>query len=93
MRAAISRAQTKLYEIAAYSANSRDPGAIEGRQKQLVEQIGQVRAQGNIPADTDPDAAHLMAAGINKWQESATGAAEMIAADAALGLSASRGAG
>ena len=86
MRAAISRAQTKLYEIAAYSANSSDPGAIEARQKQLVDQMGQVRAQSNILASTDPDAAHLMAAGINKWQESATGAAEMIVADAALGL-------
>jgi len=86
LRSDISRAQTKLYDIAAYSANSQNAGTIDKRRNELARFIQDVRKQRDVLAQTDPQAAHRLDTGIKTWDEQATGAAEMMASDAALGL-------
>lgn len=87
LQTGVAEVQTKLYELAAYSANSNGGNAVDQRADSLRRSISEVvRITGELE-HLYPEEAAAIRTPLLKWQKSSADAAEMLSADPALGLS------
>lgn len=86
LQAGVSEVQTKLYELAAYSANSSGGNAVDVREEAVRRSIAEVDRVTREFEQLYPEGASLVRNPLLKWQKSAADAAEMLSADAATGL-------
>jgi methyl-accepting chemotaxis protein len=87
LTAQVGTVQSKLYELAAYSANSTGGSAVQTRRDAMKGALDDVSQTMRELAELYPAGAESLNGPVDKWRDHASDAGDMLTADPATGLS------